>query len=88
MAISKAMGGKPDGSFSFSDIEIGFGGSGDYYKISQNVVSLDDIGLSILGSLKDELSENFTEDDLKAFEEGMRLGEKLMDSLPELQIDN
>ena len=88
MAIGKAMGGKPDGSFSFSDIEIGFGGSGDYYKIYQNVVSLDDIGLSILGSLKDELSENFTEDDLKAFEEGMRLGEKLMDSLPELQIDN
>ena len=87
MAMGKAMGGNPDGSFSFSDIEIGFGGSGDYYKISQNVVSLEDIGLSLIGFLKD-LSENFTEDDLKAFEEGVRLGEKLMDSLPELQIDN
>ena len=87
MAMGKAMGENPDVSFSFSDIEIGFGGSADYYKISQNVVSLEDIGLSLLGSLKD-LSENFTEHDLKAFEEGMRLGEKLMDSLPELQIDN
>ena len=55
---------------------------------SKLIVSFDDIGLSILGSLKDDLSENFTEDDLKAFEEVMRLGEKLMDSLPELQIDN
>ena len=89
LAMGKAMGisGKSAGSISLSDVEIGFGGSGDLYRIYQNVVSAEDITLSLLDALKG-LYENFTEDDLKALREGLKLGEKLRDSLPEFQKDN